>query len=149
MSKFKEIKRELAQWGNDWRADHAKMNSKTGETKTIPVPARVIANRLKQSLTMVVIGEDDKELEKAPLSYYDPDAGIYVNGSRRIQELMLAIESTISKRWRKEILDWLQIESPAVKLTDDPDLIPVGNGIINLKDKRLIPFNSKYVLLPR
>ncbi|HJF29622.1 MAG TPA: phage/plasmid primase, P4 family [Ligilactobacillus saerimneri] len=145
MSKFKEIKRELAQWGNDWRADHAKMNNKTSETKTIPVPARVIANRLKQSLKLVVIGEDDKELEKAPLSYYDPDAGIYVNGSRRIQELMLAIESTISKRWRKEILDWLQIESPAVKLTDDPDLIPVGNGIINLKDKRLIPFNSKYV----
>ena len=145
MSKFKEIKRELAQWGNDWRADHAKMNNKTGETKTIPVPARVIANRLKQSLTMVVIGKDDKELEKAPLSYYDPDAGIYVNGSRRIQELMLAIESTISKRWRKEILEWLQIESPAVKLTDDPDLIPVGNGIISLKDKRLIPFNSKYV----
>ena len=137
MSKFKEIKRELAQWGNDWRADHAKMNNKTSETKTIPVPARVIANRLKQSLKLVVIGEDDKELEKAPLSYYDPDAGIYVNGSRRIQELMLAIESTISKRWRKEILDWLQIESPAVKLTDDPDLRPVGNGIINLKDKRL------------
>ena len=106
MSKFKEIKRELIKWGEVWRADHAKVNKTNGEIKTIQVPARTIADELKKHLTMVVIGEDDKELEKAPLSYYDPDAGIYVNGSRRIQELMLAIESTISKRWRKEILDW-------------------------------------------
>lgn len=143
--KLEEIKKELIKWGNEWRADHAQFNKKTGAMKIIPVPARTIANKLKEVLTMVVIGENARELEKAPLSFYDPDEGIYISSSRIIKDLTLAIESTLSKRWRNEILDWLQIESPAVKLTDDPDLIPVGNGIVDLKEKRLIPFNSKYV----
>ena len=145
MTKFNDIKKELIDYGFIWREDNKKVNEKTGEEKIYHPGPRVIADVLKDRIVFCTIGNDKRELEKSPLYHYDPDEGLYTTGIKDIEELMLAFDGTTNSRTRKEVLQFLRIESQGVKLTDNPNLIPVGNGIVKLDTMELLPFSAEYV----
>lgn len=145
MTKFNDIKKELIDYGFIWREDNKKVNEKTGEEKIYHPGPRVIADVLKDRIVFCTIGNDKRELEKSPLYHYDPDKGLYTTGIKDIEELMLAFDGTTNSRTRKEVLQFLRIESQGVKLTDNPNLIPVGNGIVKLDTMELLPFSAEYV----
>lgn len=141
---MKELLQVLKVAGNNWREDHTTSNKNTGSKKVPRIPAREVANIIEQHVTLAVIGETEKDFEKARPAYYDLDAGIYKTSERRLDQLILAIENTSSSRTCEQIRVFLQREAPERRITKDRHLIVVNNGIYDQRTKKLLPFNSKY-----
>lgn len=133
--------------GKNWRDEHKEVKKKNGQEVEIihRVPARSIAYMLEKYLKTAVIGDSAKDVENAPLSFYDLDTGLYTNSERLLDSFILAIDDTTNSRARKDIREWLKIEAPTKSINKNINLIPVGNGIFDKENKKLLPFNPKYV----
>lgn len=142
---MEQLKKQLADMGEQWRNEHAKLNEKTGEIKVSPVPPRNVADILKKVCVFILIEEDNPEL--APLAVYDLDNGIYQKGERFINRLSMAVERTLNAPQCITIRHYLTVESDERNRTKDKNLIVVNNGIYNRKTKRLEPFSEKHVFV--
>lgn len=142
---MKELNNKLKELGDGWRDANAKINEKTGETKVLPMPPRIVANILKNYCTFILIGEDNPEL--SPLAVYDLDNGIYQKGERFIFRLCLQLEYTLTSQQCKTIVHYLTVESPEKERTTDKNLIVVNNGIYNKKTRTLQPFSKNYIFV--
>lgn len=138
----------LREKGEDWREGHTntKRHRDGSTTEDVPkVPARKVADIVKEICTFTVLGKTDQELEYAPLRYYNPDLGLYVQDQRTIQKLILAVENSISAQNRNEIMRWLRIEATPKQEEQSPYLVPVGNGYFDTRTKTLHPFSPDHV----
>ena len=137
----------LKETGKNWREKHKEVKKKNGQEVEIVhhVPARSIAYMLEKHLKTAVIGDSAKDVENAPLSFYDLDTGLYTNSDRLLDSFILAIDDTTNSRDRKDIREWLRIEAPTKSINKNINLVPVGNGIFDKENKKLLPFNPKYV----
>lgn len=144
---MKELKYCLNLRGEQWREEHKEVKKKNGQEVEIihRVPARSIAYMLEKYLITAVIGDSAKDVENAPLSFYDLDTGLYTNSERLLDSLILAVDDTTNSRSRKDIREWLRIEAPTKSINKNINLVPVGNGIFDKENKKLLPFNPKYV----
>lgn len=138
----------LRQKGQEWRDDHTKtQHHKDGTQSEITrrVPARTIANYIKDVVITAVIGDTQKETDQAPLTLYNNDTGLYTNSERLLNKMILAVDNTTNKRFRAEIQSWLNIEAPSRKREKDINLIPVGNGVYNKITNKLLPYSPSMV----
>lgn len=144
---MKELKHRLKLSGEQWRNDHKETKKKNGQEVEIihNVPARSIAYMLEGMINFAVIGDNEKEIETAPLTFYNLDTGLYTKSERLIDSLILSIDATTNTRARKDIREWLRIEAPSRSVEQDINLIPVGNGIYNKTTKKLLPFSPDHV----
>ena len=117
----------------------------TGKTMRPRLTVREITNILEKYATFKVIGDDETELSKAPLYWYDIDNGIYIKDERKIFELMNYVDNEVLTKGRNEIYNKLIIESAKSSRTKDKNLVIVNNGIFDRKCNSLIPFDSKFV----
>lgn len=143
---MKDLLWQLYEMGVEWREAHITTDKNNNE-KVHPVSPRAVANILKKVVHFAVVTDDDPE--KAPLCAYDLDEGIYKRGERFIGKLILAVEPTINKAGRANIIGWLEIESPEKEPTRDENLIVMKNGIFNRKTMKLMPFTPNYVFLTK
>ncbi|WP_438778729.1 DNA primase family protein [Enterococcus sp. DIV0098] len=143
---MKEMYKVLKDEGFSWREEHTTYD-KDGNPKVPPVSPRAVTNILKKHVHFAVVTDDDPEA--APLCAYDLDEGIYRRGERFIGKLILAVESTINKTGRSNILGWLEIESVEKEPTRDETLIVMNNGIFDRVQMLLIPFTPRYVFLTK
>lgn len=137
----------LKERGENWRNDHKETQKKNGQEVEIihRVPARLIANILEKVVKFAVIGDNEKDIDTAPLTFYNPTTGLYTRSERLINNLILSVDNTTNKRSRSDIREWLRIEAPARSIEKNINLVPVGNGIYNKDTKELMQFNPKYV----
>lgn len=144
---MEELQHLLRMEGNQWREDHKETKKKSGQEVEIihRVPARSIAYMLEKHLIFAVIGDNEKELESAPLTFYNLNTGLYTKSDRLLDRLILTVDDTTNVRARKDIREWLRIEAPSRTIEKNTNLIPVGNGIYNKTANKLLPFNPKYV----
>ena len=144
---MKELKHRLKQSGEQWRDDHKEPRTRNKREVEIVhrVPARSIAYMLEEMIDFAVIGDNEKEIETAPLTFYNLDTGLYTKSERLIDSLILSIDATTNTRARKDIREWLRIEAPSRSVEQDINLIPVGNGIYNKTTKKLLPFSPDHV----
>lgn len=144
---MKELKHRLKLSGEQWRDDHKETKKKNGQEVEIVhcVPARSIAYMLEEMIDFAVIGDNEKEIETAPLTFYNLDTGLYTKSERLIDGLILSIDATTNTRARKDIREWLRIEAPSRSVEQDINLVPVGNGIYNKITKKLLPFSPDHV----
>lgn len=136
----------LKETGKKWREEHKEVKKKNGQEVEIVhhVPARSIAYMLEKHLKTAVIGDSAKDVENAPLSFYDLDTGLYTNSDRLLDSFILAVDDTTNSRARKDIREWLRIEAPTKSINKNINLVPVGNGIFDKENKKLLPFDPKY-----
>lgn len=142
---IEELKDVLFDAGDEWRNNHAKENKKTGEIEILPIKPRAVADILLRYADFAIIGRSEKELERAPLVFYDPGAGIYKNNERLIKGLIYSVERNLNIRQYKEVLNFLSVGARAKRPTKSKDLIVVGNGVYNRLTKTLEPFSPKYI----
>lgn len=144
---MKELKHRLKQSGEQWRNDYKETKKRNGQEMEIihNVPARSIAYMLEGMVNFAVIGDNEKEIETAPLTFYNLDTGLYTKSERLIDSLILSVDATTNTRARKDIREWLRIEAPSRSVEQDINLIPVGNGIYNKTTKKLLPFSPDHV----
>ena len=64
-----DLTRALRLEGQKWRNEHTKINGQTLEVKVPPVTPRACADILKKYLVFALIGNTDKALEHAPLTF--------------------------------------------------------------------------------
>lgn len=141
---IEELEDVLYTAGDEWRNDHARENKKTGEIEILPIKPRAVADILLRYAKFAIIGRSERELEKAPLVFYDPGAGIYKNNERLIKRLIYSVERDLNIRQYKEVLNFLSVGAKAKKPTKNKNLIVVGNGVYNKRTKELEPFSPKY-----
>ena len=141
---IEELKEVLYTAGAEWRNSHFKENKKTGEIEILPIKPRAVADILLKYVKFAIIGRSERELEKAPLVFYDPGAGIYKNNERLIKGLIYSVERDLNIRQYKEVLNFLSVGARTKRPTKNKNLIVVGNGVYNKHTKTLEPFSPKY-----
>lgn len=146
---MKELENRIYEAGERWRAENTetKINEKTGEVKEIvPLPSPyAMAKELTALALFSFIGKGDLP-DKSPLYLYNLDEGVYFASDDYFNLLCRKFDSRVDPR------RWGQVKAMVRTLTkmrrplDSPGLIPVANGIVNLKTKELMPFNPKYII---
>lgn len=119
----------------------------------LPVSAIVTAlqhMREIRALDLCSISEQTKMAkENAVLAIYDPKCGLYEISTRDLQYAALALEPALTTVQQRTILDNLLACAPLTRVTRDPNLIPVGNGVFDREAKMLRPFSPEYVFLSK
>lgn len=139
------VYKELETQGKLWRIEHERVNEKTGEIKQIPVPPLIIAKIISEVVPIVMIG-DISSKDRSLLYYYYFDTGLYVNSDIEVKKFALTVEDSSTNRTWANVIEILKMKAPLVKPLEDKYLIPVENGVYNLKTKQLEPFDPKYII---
>ena len=142
---MKDVYKELDTQGKLWRMEHERVNEKTGEIKQVPVPPLNIAKIISKVVPIVMIG-DISSKDRSLLYYYNFDTGLYVNSDIELKNFALKVEYSSTNRTWANVIEILKMKAPLVKPLEDRYLIPVQNGIYNLKMKQLEPFDPSYII---
>ncbi|RAN53532.1 phage/plasmid primase, P4 family [Dolosigranulum pigrum] len=135
-----ELKHLLQAKGQQWIDEHKEIKS-DGKVKHPLVPPSVVVNILDESLIFKMIGS---KKDTSDLYFYDLDEGIYKSGKVEFNAFCRAIDNRLSTRVWREAYDHLKTLSLLVEPFNDRYVIPVNNGIFNLKKKTFEPFSPKY-----
>lgn len=86
---------------------------------------------------------DSGDDERLHLSTYDPEAGIYRDGERQLRQFIFAVEPSFNKSRATDVI--YQIEQingtkNPVDPVSSPRYVPVGNGIVDLETKQILPY---------
>ncbi|MBF0737418.1 DNA primase [Staphylococcus arlettae] len=84
--------------------------------------------------------------EDTKLAFYMEKEGIYTQNYTYIRRVISWLEPKHNKRKADDVIYHLVHNfAPVIPRTNDPDLIPVNNGVYNRQTKTLEPFTPKYV----
>src|SRR5699024_4269080 len=135
---FEAGQREMRSLQKAW-----KDNGGTGN-KPNKLPHSIIAQTLKQHTRFVQLNSGRND-ENSPLYVYLEDEGIYSSNHSIIDKYIRIVEWQVSRHDQSEVYNFLSNTAERVEQTKDRYLIPVNNGIFNLKTKQLQSFDPKYV----
>lgn len=145
---MKELLDRIYQAGELWRKEHAETvgRGNDGLGVKIPLPPiHTVAKELSKIVTFTFITKSNTP-DNSLLYLYDLDEGIYTASTDKFNILCKTFDSRIKPN------DWKQIKMMVRTMTnisrplESADLVPVQNGILDLKNKQLRPFNPKYVI---
>lgn len=145
---MKELLDRIYQAGELWRKEHAETvgRGNDGLGVKIPLPPiHTVAKELSKIVTFTFITKSNTP-DNSLLYLYDLDEGIYTASTDEFNILCKTFDSRIKPN------DWKQIKMMVRTMTnisrplESADLVPVQNGILDLKNKQLRPFNPKYVI---
>lgn len=92
---------------------------------------------------------DNNDDERLHLSTYDPEAGIYRDGERQLRQFIFAVEPSFNKNRASDVIYQLcqiQGRKKPVNPISSPRYVPVGNGIVDLEMKQILPYTpNSYV----
>src|SRR5690625_3252777 len=83
--------------------------------------------------------------ENTRIAMYQPQEGIYTRNVTIIKRVISWLEPKLNSSKAEEVIYHLSNRAEVKEPTVSRYLIPVANGIYNLKTKQLEPFTSKYV----
>lgn len=89
---------------------------------------------------------DISSKDRSLLYYYNFDTGLYVNSDIELKNFAVQVEYSSTNRTWANVIEILKMKAPLVKPLEDRYLIPVENGVYNLKTKQLEPFDPKYII---
>lgn len=140
----------LARARSIWNEQNTFQN-KNGTMTTIPItsePTEII-KILVTIVNFAVIYNNDPKVDRN-LYFYDYDLGIYSHDENDLETLVLAVvPEMMNTKTRQNLLDTI-FKMPSSKIPivqnvisskDGRYLLAVGNGLLNLKTKKLTPFS--------
>ncbi|KOS71823.1 DNA primase [Lysinibacillus contaminans] len=83
--------------------------------------------------------------ENTRLAKYQPKEGTYTNNTTLIKRVISWLEPSFNEAKANEVIYHLTNQAQVKERTASRFLIPVKNGVFNLKTKTLEPFSAKYV----
>jgi putative DNA primase/helicase len=145
---MKEVLDRIYQVGELWRSENKYLvnEGKKNEKTVIPLPSIfTVAKELSKIVTFTFITKSNTP-DNSLLYLYDLDEGIYTASTDEFNILCKTFDSRIKPN------DWKQIKMMVRTMTnisrplESADLVPVQNGILDLKNKQLRPFDPKYII---
>lgn len=135
-----EVATLLINKGNEARSEKEEIKN-NGEIKQHRLTPVEVANIMKQILPFAMFDLN----EGSRVAMYVIGEGIYTQNTTFIKRYIAKVENTFSDRQADQVLTHLRNESPVKKKTRSRYLIPVKNGVFNIKTKKLEVFNPDYV----
>ena len=74
-----------------------------------------------------------------------PDAGTYSSNDNVFTRKLLTLEDALTANERSEALGLMRAKASTVRVEQDPDLIPVNNGIIRYESSEFMPHDPSFV----
>ena len=145
---MKELLDRIYQAGELWRKEHAETVGKKNDGLGVKIPLppiHTVAKELSKIATFTFITKSNTA-DNSLLYLYDLDEGIYTASTDEFNVLCKTFDNRIKPN------DWKQIKMMVRTMTnisrplESADLVPVQNGILDLKNKELRPFNPSYVI---
>lgn len=75
--------------------------------------------------------------------------GTYVTVQKAMEQIIMQISPTSLIKDRREIIEMISLVVPDVSQTEDPNLVPVNNGVFNKETQELLEFSPEYVFLSK
>ncbi|WP_278768048.1 DNA primase family protein [uncultured Limosilactobacillus sp.] len=132
----------LQQLKKDREAKLAEINEESDSKKPIKI--------LKPLTVAYIIAKhchfcwfDSGDDERLHLSTYDPEAGIYRDGERQLRQFIFAVEPSFNKSRATDViyqLNQINGKKDPVDPVSSPRYVPVGNGIVDLEMKQILPY---------
>ncbi|GAB6737975.1 hypothetical protein BOVMAS36_01280 [Streptococcus uberis] len=145
---MKDIYNRLYELGAIWREEHQYIVNagKVNEKVVTPMPEpRDIAKHLKSVCHFVFIGYGNVT-DKSPLYLYDLDTGLYTASEDLFNRLCSKFDSRLKPRAWKDTQAFIRTSTFMKQPLESWSLIPVNNGIFDLKNKVLLDFSPKYII---
>lgn len=145
-----EIEKALRLEGDIWRKKHTHVNEKTGEEKVEymddPTLIEILQKHLK--LALLIDSPTRQNLDGVPLHYYNPSSGLWQRDTTTLDLFIRDVDPQRTKKAQWDaIIDTLRVEAARNNVhttTKDINLVPVENGIYDMKTHELKPFASDY-----
>lgn len=145
---MKDIYNRLYELGAIWREEHQYIVNagKVNEKIVTPIPEpRDIAKHLKSVCHFVFIGYGNVT-DKSPLYLYDLDNGLYTASEDLFNRLCSKFDSRLKPRAWKDTQAFIRTSTYMKQPLESGNLIPVNNGVFDLKNKVLLDFSPKYII---
>lgn len=142
---MKDVYRMLEEQGETWRIENAEENEKTGKVKYPQVPYFKIAEIIVNTIPIILLG-DMTSKDRSLLYYYNFETGLYTYSDIEINNLILKVEYRAQVGTFKNVVEIIKTLAPLKEQLQNKNLIPVENGIFNLKTKELEPFSADYII---
>lgn len=145
---MKNLYNILYELGALWREEHQRIvnEGKANEKIVIPIPEpKDIAKELKRVCHFVFIGYGNIT-DKSPLYTYNFDTGLYTDSVDLFNRLCTKFDSRLKPRNWKDAQAFIRTSTIMKKPLESSHLIPVKNGIFDLKSKTLLDFSPNYAI---
>ncbi len=147
-----DLYRRIKQAGELWRIEHTEIKiiskgPRKGETETkIPIPSPVdVAENLNKLCHFTFIGRGGIS-DSSPVYTFDWDSGVYTHSRDLLWRLCRAFDGRLKSPHYKEVEMQLRTMIKMKRPLEDRNLIPVNNGIFNLKDKTFRPHAPQFII---
>ncbi|PRO64644.1 DNA primase [Alkalicoccus urumqiensis] len=109
--------------------------------KPIVIPPLRCAGILQEHIEFILF---DLE-ENTKVAMYQPGEGIYTRNTTLIKRVISWLEPRLNNNKAEEVIYHLTNRAEIRERTESRYLLPVKNGVFNLRKKQLEPFNPKHV----
>lgn len=145
---MKEVLDRIYQAGELWRKEHAETVGKGSDGLGVKIPLPpiyTVAKELSKIATFTFISKSNTA-DNSLLYLYNLDEGIYTASTDEFNVLCKTFDNRIKPNDWKQIKMMVRTMTKIRKPLESANLVPVQNGILDLKNKQLRPFNPKYVI---
>ena len=145
---MKELLDRIYQAGELWRSENKYLvnEGKKNEKTVIPLPSIfTVAKELSKIVTFTFITKSNTA-DNSLLYLYNLDEGIYTASADEFNVLCKTFDSRIKPNDWKQIKMMVRTMTKIRKPLESANLVPVQNGILDLKNKQLRPFDPKYII---
>lgn len=145
---MKELLDRIYQAGELWRKEHAETVGKKNDGLGVKIPLppiHTVAKELSKIVTFTFITKSNTA-DNSLLYLYDLDEGIYTASTDEFNVLCKTFDNRIKPNDWKQIKMMVRTMTKIRKPLESANLVPVQNGILDLKNKQLRPFDPKYII---
>ncbi|MED0665676.1 phage/plasmid primase, P4 family [Bacillus badius] len=136
--RFEELERIAAEQKAQWVAGGMKGKEPKKPTALTPLRCAVI---LPEYISFILFDFE----ENTRLAMYQPTEGIYTRNITLIKRVISWLEPQLNNSKAEDVIYHLTNTADMREKTESRYLIPVQNGVFNLKTKKLEPFSPEYV----
>lgn len=130
---------ELEQMRKRWELEGSKGKPPTA------LPPLLVANILIEVVSFALIGEADS----VNLAYYNEQTGLYDFNELQLFKMISWLEITLNENKTKDVVFHIKKQTNIKTPNNNPDWIPVNNGIYNKKTHELMPYDPKHIFLSK
>lgn len=109
------------------------------------LPPLLVANILLEVVSFALIGEADS----VNLAYYNEQTGLYDFNELQLFKMISWLEITLNENKTKDVVFHIKKQTNIKIPNNNPDWIPVNNGIYNKKTHELMPYDPKHIFLSK
>ena len=142
------INKAIGQSNVDDKGSHPKWSL----IKNLSISEIDIIIRALYSVKAISMADDislDESLQVGVYQGAGPNKGLYCIDDTKIQDLIYKFGPNLTSAQVKDVMRLLLVHSPRTMRGKDKNLVPVNNGIWNMKTKSLIPFSDELIYMSK